>query len=293
MIFNTLMQQIIRIVIAMFLIVYSYYVSYWFTLQFKISFLNINLQNVTFLLLALILVIEYLNYKKNKKVDYFHVLFWFITLILIISFYLGTIQAFMIDLNNIQDYLIKNNLFYLKIDYSYRYKVNFYYQYLDNYILTNNLLLGKQDLILKIIKGSLNDSILNLSLAELRYYIPSVVDIAYLISQAHDVLNLGEKIALYSSAFYGIVQSVKALIMVLTVFKFIYQDLPYVILTTFFPLKTWEITVIVLLNTPGVVFQMTVAEFLEFSLRLSEILLRQENALRLLFMDFNDIPYLN
>lgn len=71
-----------------------------------------------------------------------------------------------------------------------------------------------------------------------------------------------------------------------------YQELPYFILTTFFPQKVSLIVQTVLLNTPGVVIQMTPLEFNDLILSLSQILLEKENALKLLLIDLNDIPYL-
>jgi|ERR1700753_319038 len=290
-IFN-IIQNLIEIIIVLFVILYAQYISSWFTLNFQINSLNINLLYLAFILLVLAIVIAFLKHKKNRKVVYFTFIFWFFTLFTIISFYLGSMNAFLFSIADIQDFLLKNKFFSLQINYSHNYKLNFCIQYLETVLVKQNLTIEKQKFIIQIVKGSINESILNLSLADIRNYMPFLITLAETISENPELLLFGEKFVLYSSSFYGIIQFLKVLIFVLCISKIAFEVLPVFLLTKIFPQKAFLIVQTVLLNTPGVDFQMTQEEFLDLTIQLSEILLKRETALNLLLMDLDNLPYL-
>jgi len=245
------MQTIIRILITIALMLYTYYISNWFTLKYQINgTYDLNLQYFCYILIVLIIIIEFLYYKKNKHIVFFHFLFWFLALLLATGFYLGSIQAFFVDINDMQDHIIRNKLFYIKIDLNYNYKLELFCDYIDIYLTKQNLTVEKQAFISRLIIGSLNDNVLKLSFVDLKYSLPNLVEIAKVISESPELLSFGEKMLLYSSPFYKIIRCLQVLIMVLALFKFAYLDLPYFILIKFFAYKPFMIVLTVLVNTP-------------------------------------------
>lgn len=54
-------NSIIRFIMAIFVIFYAYYISSWFTLTLKVSFLSIDFYDACYLLLGLIIIIDMNN----------------------------------------------------------------------------------------------------------------------------------------------------------------------------------------------------------------------------------------